>query len=406
MEIRADVPAELIAERIKGLQETMRSEGLDGFLLTQNIDIYYFCGSMQNGYLFVPCEGQPAFYVKRSLWRAEKEASVPVQPLGSFKAFGQRLRDDFPSLFGAARPVRIGADLDVLPASTYMKLTQLIAAGDGACSLIDGSGAIRRMRMVKSAWEIERIEAAAAAVAEALEAALPALQEGVTELAWMARVEYELRIRGHIGLMRLRGYNQEIATGMIMAGASAAVPSCFDGPAGGLGLGSAFPQNVSRRPIGRNEPILIDLGCCIDGYIIDQTRTAVIGQLPDELQRAYGVAESILRQAEQSMLPGAIPADIYNAAVKLSEAEGLRRHFMGYGADQAKFLGHGIGLELDEWPVLAEGFLMKLAEGMVLAVEPKFTLPGQGVVGIENSYLVTDKGASALTKFRDGLIVL
>lgn len=405
MDIVADVPAELINQRIGRLQAVMQAEGLDAFLLTQNVDLYYFCGSMQNGYLFVPSTGDATFYVRRSVQRAKLETAVQVTELGAFRRFGETLAQDYAYLFGKGSGLRMAADLDVLPAQLYLKLSELLGTS-ARCELVDGSTHIRKIRMIKSPWEVSRIEAAAEVVAEALSSALNVLREGISELEWMARVEYEIRIRGHIGVMRLRGYNQEITTGMVISGAAAAVPSYFDGPAGGLGLGAASPTSVSRSVIKRNEPILIDIGCCVDGYVIDQTRTAVIGTLPAVLQHAYGVSESLMAMAEKLLVPGTPCSKLYEAALEGCAAANLSDHFMGFGADQAKFLGHGIGLEIDEWPVLAKGFQMPLEPGMVLAVEPKFTFPGQGVVGIENSYLITEQGPRALTRSKAELIVL
>lgn len=403
--ITRDIPDDLVHERISKLQLELGKKAIDGMLLTQNIDLYYYTGSMQNGYAFVPAEGMPVFFVKRSLERARLETLIAVEPLGSFRQFGQTLAERFPQLFKSESTVTVAADLDVLPAQTYFKLNQLLQAA-GAGELVDGSALIRGQRMIKSPWEIKRIETAAQAVDEALGEALNVLKEGITELAWIARVEYELRLRGHIGLMRMRGYNQEVATGMVTSGAAAAVPTYFDGPAGGLGLGATSPQSVSRRVIGRNEPILIDVGCCIDGYIIDQTRTAVIGELSEQLALAYRTSEEMMRAAEKGMIPGTPCSELYIASLDQAAAAGLSAHYMGFGHDQAKFLGHGIGLEIDEWPVLARGFDLPLAAGMVLAVEPKFTFPGQGVVGVENSYVITDGTPRQLTCTKEQLIVL
>lgn len=405
LDIIQDIPAELVKQRIEELQRVMKAERIDGYLITQNVDIYYFSGSMQNGYLFIPDSGDATFYVRRSVERAKHETAVSVAELGAFRQFSDTLAKDYSSLFQAGTELRIGADLDVLPAQLYLKLVQLLGS-TGRCELVDGSAAIRRLRMIKSSWEINRINAAAAAVAAALDEALNDLREGVSELAWMARIEYELRIRGHVGLMRMRGFNQEITTGMVISGPAAAVPSYFDGPAGGLGLGAASPQSVSKSIIKRNEPILIDIGCCIDGYVIDQTRTAVIGELSANLMEAYQFSETLIRTAEEHMKPGTLCSKLYVDALASCKTAGLSPHFMGYGTNQAKFLGHGIGLEIDEWPVLAKGFDMPLETGMVIAVEPKFTFPGQGVVGIENSYLITENGAETLTLWKPELIVL
>ncbi|GGE01769.1 M24 family metallopeptidase [Paenibacillus nasutitermitis] len=393
-------------ERIIKLQQRMQGQDIAGFLVTQHVDLYYLTGSMQAGMAFIPAAGAAVFYVKRSIERARKESVIPVEPMPSMRVFGTALRERYSSIFGTAAPVKIATEMDVLPAQTFARLAAQLEAAAGHVSLVDGSSLIRQIRMIKSAWEISRIEAAADAVAESLHATVGMLREGMSELELIARIEYEIRIRGHMGMMRTRSYNMEVMTGMLGSGEAAAEPSAFDGPAGGRGLGPAAPQSVSRRAIERNEPILIDVGCCIDGYIIDQTRTAVIGSLPDDMAAAYFHSESLIREAEEMLQPGTSCEVLYDRALKQAADFGLSAHFMGYGADQVRFLGHGIGLEVDEWPVLARGFTAPLETGMVLAVEPKFTFPGRGVVGIENSYLITDKGPRQLTKSPEGLIVL
>jgi len=383
------------------LQRSMEREGLDGVLVTQNVGLYYFTGSMQTGYLFVPAEGEAVFYVKRSLARARAESSARVEELGPFRSFGTLLKEDYPDVFGKISPA-IGVDLDVLPAQTFLRLKEAVPNADWK----DASALLRRLRSVKSPYETERIRSAAQAAASALEEGLSRLREGMTELELMAAIENSLRLRGHIGIMRTRGYNQEIMTGMVAAGEAAAEPTYFDGPAGGRGLTAAAPQSSSLRPIRRDEPILLDIGCCVDGYVIDQTRTAVIGRLPEELMRAYETAEAILRETERVLRPGAIPERLYARSLEMAKEAGLSEHFMGFGADQVRFLGHGIGLEIDEWPVLARGFSDPLEEGTVLAIEPKFTFPGFGVVGIENTYRIAGDGFETLTISPEKLYVV
>jgi len=390
--------------RAAKLQARLRKAGLQGCLLSQNVGIYYYSGTMQTGYLFMPAQGEPTLYVRRSVARALREAKLRTVELLSFRSFGEQLAADYlwlKAAEGQARPV-IGADLDVMPAQLYLRLMEAVPQA----AWTDGSSLLREARSVKSEFELDRISNAAQIAADALEAGLAALQEGMTELELMAVIENAMRLCGHVGIMRMRGYNQEIMTGVVAAGAAAAEPSYFDGPAGGRGLTEAAPQSSSRRPIGRNEPILLDIGCCVDGYTIDQTRTAVIGELRPELKSAYDTAVAIIRRSEELLKPGAKPEDLYAEALEMASRAGLSGHFMGYGKDQVKFLGHGIGLEIDEWPVLARGFRAPLEPGMVIAIEPKFTFPEWGVVGVENTYVVTETGCKALTKSPERLYEL
>jgi len=390
-----------VRERIERMQERLTADGYDAYLVTQNIDLYYLTGSMQTGYLFVPAAGEPVFYVRRSVSRAAQESAVRTEPLGSFRHFGEKLAAEYPDLWTNKQPV-IATEYDVLPVQQFERLKQVIPGAVWR----DGSVLMRELRMIKSPEEIELIRQSGLLIGEALEHALGLIKVGMTDLELVTEIEYYVRRRGHMGIMRMRGYNQEVITGMVGSGWAGALPTYFDGPAGGQGLGPASPQGSGVKPIARDEPILIDIGCCVNGYVIDQTRTAVIGRLSDELSAAYAVSERILRQTEAALRPGTVCETLYAEALATAREAGLAEHFMGYGDDQVKFLGHGIGLEVDEWPVLARGFQYQLQPGMVIAIEPKFTYPGQGVVGIENTYHITEDGWANLTPFREGVIEL
>ncbi|TMV49328.1 aminopeptidase P family protein [Paenibacillus mesophilus] len=392
------------ALRRRRLQSKMKETGIDVCVITQNVDLYYFTGSMQTGYLFVPVEGEAVFFVRRSFVRAREEADVAVEELGSMRGFGSRLAEAFPEQLrkpDGEKPV-LATEYDVLPVQQFQRLEGALPG----VKWVDGSMLVREIRMIKSPSEIAAIRESARVIDMAYEAAIQALKAGMPEVGLMAIVESVIRNNGHMGLMRVRGYNQEIITGMIGAGAAAAMPTYFDGPAGGEGLGAASPQSSGTRGIGEEEPILIDIGCCIGGYVIDQTRTAVIGELPDDLRQAYELSEAVLRATEARLKPGTICEELYTSALEQVQAAGLSDHFMGFGADQVKFLGHGIGLEIDELPVLARGFRYALEPGMVIAIEPKFTFPGRGVVGIENTYAITDTGFEKLTVSREGIAVV
>lgn len=386
--------------RHRKLQEQLLELQLDGYLVTQNVDLYYLTGSMQAGYLFVPASGDAKYYVRRSVSRAQEESACETVALGSFRNFGTKLAEDYPQTFEENKAIKLATEFDVLPVQLYQRLQKVIPQVDW----VDGSTMMRELRMVKDDEEIRRIKRAAQATNIAFTHALTQLREGMTEVELIQCIENVLREQGHLGIMRMRGYNQELITGFVASGAAAAQPTYFDGPAGGRGLSAASPQGPSNKAIRRDEPILIDIGCCIDGYVIDQTRTVVIGELPDDLKLAYELSEKILQETESKLNPGTICEQLYFEALSQAKAAGMEQHFMGYGDDQVKFLGHGIGLEIDEFPVLARGFNYPLEPGMVIAIEPKFTYPNRGVVGIENSYVITDSGFEKLTTSQEGLI--
>ncbi len=388
--------------RIGKLQEKLRQAGIDGFLVTQNVDIYYLAGSMQTGYLYVPQAGEPTFYVRRSVQRAMEEAAVKVAELGSMRTFADRLGEDYGAGLNSGGQALLATEYDVLPVQQFERLKSALPA----VRWTDGSLLMRELRMIKSAQEIEKLRLAAAVVDRAFQYGLSRLKPGMSELQVMGEIEHALRNQGHMGMIRMRGYNQELINGIVVSGHAAAVPTYFDGPAGGQGLGAASPQSSGRKGIAENEPILIDIGCMLDGYVTDQTRTVVIGELDADLKEAYIIAEAVLRSTEQLLKPGTRCEDLYAAALEMVEQAGLGAHFMGFGRDQVKFLGHGIGLEIDEFPVLAKGFGYSLEPGMVIAVEPKFTFPGRGVVGIENTYAITPSGFEKLTLTREGIIGL
>jgi len=175
------------------------------------------------------------------------------------------------------------------------------------------------------------------------------------------------------------------------------VPSFPDLPLGGEGPGPSAPYGAGWRRIARGDAVIVDAPAVLGGYIIDQTRTLVIGRLPDALARAHDAARDILKTVEAAIRPGVTPEALYHLSLERAEALGFADAFMGAGAYRARYVGHGVGLELDEWPVLADGFTDPLEPGCVFAVEPKLLFPGLGVAGIEDQYAVTTTGCERLT---------
>jgi len=196
--------------------------------------------------------------------------------------------------------------------------------------------------------------------------------------------------------IRLRSFNQEVFYGHMMSGVNLATPSYYDSATGGRGLNPSFPQGAGRKLLASDEPIMVDMVAVHDGYMADQTRIFVFGRLPQRLLEAFAAAVRIEQYLKENAIPGARCSELFAATQQLAAQAGFADHYMGY-EDRARFVGHGVGIELDEWPVIAQGIDTRLEEGMVVAIEPKFLFPEIGVVGLENTWVVRSRGLEALT---------
>jgi Xaa-Pro aminopeptidase len=229
------------------------------------------------------------------------------------------------------------------------------------------------------------------------------LKEARTENDLAAKVEFYYRSHGHPGLVPARGYNQVPLYGHILSGAHAALPSNSSGATGGGGMGPFLSQGAGMGKLKRNEPIMVDYTGNVSGYNADQTRIFVMGNLDAELRDAHAVMRDIQDVLALEGRPGAIAADLYELALSIAQKAGLAETFMGY-PDPVSFVGHGVGLELNEWPVIGRGIKAVLEEGVTLAIEPKVIFPGKGVVGIENTFVITSQGMERLNQFPDDIV--
>lgn len=391
--IAAAVPQAELDRRLAGFQAALRADGLDGALLVQSVDLYYLTGTTQSSHLVVPASGEPVLLVRKTLERARIESSLDrIEPLRS-------LRDLPEAIFAAGiAGGRLGLELDVLPATRYLDYARRLEGFE----LADCSGALRRLRSVKSAWELDRIREAGQMLAGLGDCMAEVLREGMTEVELAAEVERWLRRRGHQGVLRMRAFNGEVHYGTITAGPSAAEPGGTDTPLVGVGMNPYVGKGPTTRPIGRGEPVIVDLCGSSLGYLSDQTRTYSLGPLSPRLRDAYALALSIMRDVAAAARPGVTGSSLYELANEL--AGDLRPAFAS--ADRVSFVAHGFGLELDEPPFLARGYDQPLEAGMVFALEPKFFFAGEGAVGVENSYAVTETGVEVLTPEPEELVEL
>jgi Xaa-Pro aminopeptidase len=232
------------------------------------------------------------------------------------------------------------------------------------------------------------------------------LVPGKTEVQLAGEIEAYARSLGHQGIVRMRLWGSELFYGHLMSGSSAAVPSYLASPTGGQGVSGLIGQGAGYKKIGRNEPILVDYVFALNGYISDHTRIFSLGPLADELIEAHEAMLAIQDEVKKLAVPGVLTGDLYEQMVALAEQKGFGENFMGVGDRRIRFTGHGVGLELDEFPFIAKGQTLPLAAGMIIALEPKAIFPGKGVVGIENTHLVTGQGLESLTTLAEHIRII
>lgn len=393
-----NVPAMELNKRIAALQKHLSRNKMDAALILQSSDLYYFSGTTQQGHLYVPADAPPILMVRKSIHRATAESNMDaIFPLSGLSQLRSILNDN-----GCRVPQTLGMELDVLPVNLYHKYRDLF----GEARIVDVSHDIRMVRSVKSSFEIDRMTRAAAFSDQVASFVKEELREGITEVELAGKIEARARKLGHQGMVRMRLWGSEMFYGHLMSGASAAVPSALASPTGGAAMSPAFSQGPGFKKIQRHEPILFDYVFAYKGYLADHTRIFSIGSLPDDMLKAHQCMLELQSLLIKKMLPGTPAGHVYDMAMTFVDKSGYGPFFMGAEKQRIRFIGHGLGLELDEYPFLAKGQQLRLRENMVIALEPKLVFPGRGVVGVENTHVVTPGGLRPLTTYPQEVEIL
>lgn len=394
----ANTPAAEIQYRIEHLQAELQSNGFDAALILQPTDRFYYSGTIQQSHLYIPVNGEPLLLTRKSIERARAESPIKkLLPLSSPKSLPQILKNN-----AVPSAQRLGMELDVLPVNLFKMYTQLFENVE----IADVSTIIRTQRMVKSAYELNQMTQAGGLADQMMAHVSTILKTGLQEIELAGQVEAYARKLGHQGIVRMRLWGSEMFYGHLMSGASAAIPSYLASPTGGAAGTPAVAQGAGFKMIQPHEPVLVDYVFAYNGYLVDQTRIFSLGALSDDMLNAHQAMLDIQTFIRRLAKPGVTAGEIYATAMSMAAAAGFGDHFMGVGPQRIRFVGHGIGLELDEFPLLAQNQNMPLQENMVIALEPKLIFPGRGVVGIENSHVVTSEGLSTLTVYPDEITIL
>ena len=374
------------------IQQAMRQEEADGCLLTMNMNLYYVSGQVFNGYFYLPAEGRPYWFVKRLTIPETNQVHVIRKP--------EQIPDFFRDL-NLAMPRKLLLEADELSYNEYIRLQHVFRAEATG----NASALIRHIRMIKTPWEIEQMRISARKH-EAVYREIPACyRPGMRDIELQIEIEKRMRVHGSLGYFRAFGSNMDIFMGSLLAGENAGEPSPFDFALGGTGMHASGPLGANGTLLREGTTVMADMSGNYTAYQTDMTRVFSIGKLPDRAYRVHRVALEIQARMERTAKPGVPCAELYRDALAMAGQEGLEDCFMGTRF-QAKFVGHGVGLEINELPVLTTRSKDILQPGMTFAFEPKFVLAGIGAVGSENTFLVTDSGVEKMTLLDENIIEL
>ena len=389
-------PVDELNYRMEKFRSEMNNSNPDWELavIFRKINIYYFTGTMQDGMLIIPRDGEPILWVRRSYERALNESLF--RNIKTMKSF----RD--PAKYMQYFPETVHLETEVIPLALYSRFQKHFPIK--TYQALDSS--IAAVRSIKSRYELSFMRRAGKIHELVLEDLVPdILVEGMNEAQLAAELFKIMISEGHHGLTRFGMFDTEMFLGQIGFGESSIYPTYFNGPGGNYGMSPAVPLIGSReRKLKNGDLVFVDVGCGVDGYNTDKTMTYMFGKtLPQYAINAHNKCVDIQNEIAEMLKPDAVPSEIYKTIMNSLDKDFLK-NFMGFGDRRVNFLGHGIGLLIDEVPVIAEGFKKPLQEGMVFALEPKKGIANIGMVGIENTFIVTSKGGECITGNNPGLI--
>lgn len=374
------------------IQKALGASGADAVLLTTSANLIYTSGRVFNGYFYLSGNGDVLFFVKRPD-RLKGENVLYI-----------RKPEDIPALLqqrGLPLPRTLALEGDILSYNEVARIQHIF----NVPVPINASAMMRKVRSVKTPGEIEIFRQTASDHARTMQQVPQVYEPGMRDIDFAIAIENLFRKNGSLGIFRAFGINMEIFMGSLISGDNALAGSPYDFALGGAGMSPSLPIGCTGALMEQGQSVMVDFGGSFSPYMSDLTRTYSVGALPPIAYKAHQCALQIQQELECSAKEGSGCKELYDTACAIAKKENLCEYFMGYG-QQAAFVGHGIGIEINELPILFGRSKDLLEAGNIIAIEPKFVLPGIGAVGIENSYLVHPSGIEKLTRVEEQILDL
>lgn len=378
--------------RWKKIQARMQTEQIDACLISTNVNLYYTLGQIISGYVYLQQEGEPIVFIKRPSGIVDDRFFYIRKP----EQIAEILLDK-----GIQLPHTLLLEGDEISHGEWLRYEAIFHPQ----KTVNGTNMLRQVRSVKTDYEVSLLNESARLQSLSYTQIPSLYRKGMTDHELTVEIERNARLLGNLGLFRIFGQSMEAFMGSVLSGDNAANPSPYDFALGGAGMHPSLPIGHNATPLVDGTAIMIDINGNYTGYISDQTRTFSIGKLPQQAYDAHQVSIEIQHKLAEMGKPGAVCEDLYLESLKIAEKYGLADCYMGID-QQAKFVGHGIGLVVNELPVLCNKAKDLLQENMCIALEPKFIIKGVGAVGTENTFVVRKNGMEQITTAPEEIISL
>ncbi|MDE6051334.1 MAG: Xaa-Pro peptidase family protein [Paramuribaculum sp.] len=380
------LPAEEASLRLDKVSSQLKASGTEAMLAGDNATLYYLTGRVFAGYAYITDAGEATFFIRR-----------PVELEGDNVVYIHK-PEHIPDHL-TAMPKSIALELDITPYSAIGRLQAIFPEA----KTVNASPMLQAARATKTAFEIEKIRQSGIRQ-ERVYRLIPKLyRPGMTDLELQVEIERASRLEGCLGQFRISGTSMELYMANLLVGDNADNPTPYDFAMGGAGLDPSLPVGCNGTEIRPGESVMADVNGNYTGYMTDMTRTFALGELSPIAMKAHQCSIDICRELSAMARPGTPAKALYVKAEEMAKEAGLHEYFMGH-RQKAGFVGHGLGIEINEHPVIAPRSRDIIAEGNVFAIEPKFVIPGTGAVGIENTYCVGADKTECLTNAPEPII--
>ncbi|MCG7408084.1 Xaa-Pro peptidase family protein [Paenibacillus sp. ACRRX] len=361
-----------MSHTLNTLIATMEAEHWDAILVTDPKHVYYItgfaCDPHERFLGIVLAKGQEPVLIVPAL-DADKAAAV-----SSITRIATHLDTDNPyDILKQQLPDTIktfGLEKAHMTVQRYESLQAVVQAEQYA----DIGAVLQSLRVIKSEEEIERLQAAVDCIETVLDNVVRRVRIGMTEAEVVADLEYEMKKQGAEG--------PSFST-MVLAGDNSALPHGVPG----------------QRVIQAGDLLLFDLGVYLNGYASDITRTFAVGEISDELKEIYNTVLAANEAAIAAVRPGITYASLDQTARQVITDK-------GYGPYFSHRLGHGLGIDVHEYPSIHDQNEALLEPGHVFTIEPGVYVQGKGGVRIEDDVVVTKEGVRVLTSYPKQLTII